>query len=64
MPNTKCPQCGSEGCGPYRCRFSGNTHELFRANTYADAAIKRDAEQPRWLSDMRQGSPDTKPGYP
>lgn len=54
----KCPQCSSAECGPYRCRFTGNTHELFHANNYANA--KR---EPNWLTDMREGRPDTKPGY-
>ncbi len=32
-------------------------------NDYANAAIKRDKEEPRWLRDMREGRPDTPPGY-
>ena len=41
---TKCPACGSFACGPVRCRFSLVAHEVTRANDYANACIKRDAE--------------------
>ena len=41
---TKCPSCGSLGCGPLRCRFTMVTHEQTRANDYANAMVKRDQE--------------------
>ncbi len=34
-----------------------------QTNEYANAQISRDKEEPRWLRDMRQGNPDTPPGY-
>ncbi len=54
-----CPQCSSEQCGPYRCRFSGLTHATYRtqkANEYADRMIRRDKEQPQWLRDFKTGA--------
>lgn len=54
-----CPQCNSEGCGPYRCRFSSITHAQYRenkANEYADAMIRRDIEQPKWERDLKTGA--------
>jgi hypothetical protein len=33
-------------------------------NRQATAAIERAKTEPDWLRNMRQGSPDTKPGYP
>lgn len=53
----KCPQCTSESCGPYRCRFSGITHTLFRTNQYADAMSQRDKE-PSWLRNLLTGGRD------
>ncbi len=40
-----CPQCSSGGCGPYRCRFSGITHEAYRQdqiNRYAEARMRQE----------------------
>lgn len=53
----RCQQCGSD-CGPYRCRFSGITHALFRENQYADAMIRRDKERPQWERDLATGARD------
>lgn len=42
LDSLACPQCGSGGCGPYRCRFSSKTHAAFRQeriNAYAEAKI-------------------------
>lgn len=58
-----CPQCSSNQCGPFRCRFSGITHELFRENQYAEKMIRRDKEQPQWLRELRTGVKDTPHGY-
>lgn len=58
----RCPQCASEGCGPYRCRFSGVTHEVFRWNQGADQ-VKRDMERPAWLRNLLTGGRDIKNGY-
>lgn len=30
LDSLACPQCGSSGCGPYRCRFSALTHSVYR----------------------------------
>jgi hypothetical protein len=51
-----CPQCNSEGCGPYRCRFSGETHAEYRENKYASEMIRRDQEQPQWERDLKTGA--------
>jgi hypothetical protein len=51
-----CPQCDSEGCGPYRCRFSGMTHELWRINRYAETKIEQDQETPKWERDLKTGA--------
>lgn len=59
----RCPQCGSEGCGAYRCRFSCITHTLFRTNQYADAMIRRDKERPQWLRDLLTGARDIPVGH-
>ena len=40
LDSIACPQCGSGGCGPYRCRFSGLTHKAYRQEQ-----ITRYAEQ-------------------
>lgn len=48
LPN--CLHCGSRYCGPYRCRFSDDH--------YADNAIRREKETPRWLRELRQGAKD------
>jgi hypothetical protein len=63
----KCIQCGSDGCGISICRFSGKPNDEYlrvkRAiNAYATAMTERD-KAPQWERDMRQGNPDTKPGY-
>jgi hypothetical protein len=52
----QCPQCESRFCGPYRCRFSGMTHELFQANQYADSMIRSDKETPAWLKALKTGA--------
>lgn len=51
-----CPQCNSEGCGPFRCRFSGLTHSEWRDQRYAEQMIKMDKEQPKWERDLKQGA--------
>lgn len=54
-----CPQCNSEGCGPYRCRFSNLTHGDYhaqKADRYADAMIRRDKETPQWERDLKTGA--------
>lgn len=56
IPPKNCPQCLSADCGPYRCRFSGVTHGLFKANQYADYMIRRDKEQPQWERDFKTGA--------
>lgn len=47
-----CPQCSSLWCGPIVCRFSGITNEDAAAqdktNAYANTAIKREQESPRY----------------
>ena len=53
---TRCPQCGSESCGEYQCRFSCIPHTLFRTNAYADAMSQRDKEQPSWLRALKEGA--------
>ena len=65
-PIIKCPQCGSDGCGVYRCRFSGLTHKEYvdqqAAKLYAEDAIRRAKEEPSWLRELRQGPEDGIPG--
>ena len=58
MIRSLCPQCGSKYCGPYACRFTGNTHKLYRENLYAEAVARRDKEQPKWLRDSLTGARD------
>jgi hypothetical protein len=58
----KCPQCSSNDCGPYRCRFSNVMHAIFRENQYAQAMIQRDKEQPKWLRNLLTGGLDVPNG--
>lgn len=62
----RCPQCMSTECGAYVCRFSGITHKQYvdqmAADRYAEDAIRRAKEEPRWLRELRQGSEDGIPG--
>lgn len=54
-----CPQCNSEGCGAYRCRFSMLTHAEYhasKAEQYADAMVRADRETPSWLRDLKTGA--------
>ena len=53
----KCIQCKTLGCGWDVCRFSGLSHEHYRAaldaiNAYANAGVKRDQ------ADRYSGRPD------
>lgn len=48
-----CPQCRSQ-CGPYRCRFTGITHEEFFWNE-GTKQVKRDKERPAWLRNVLTG---------
>jgi hypothetical protein len=64
----RCVQCNSLSCPLDRCRFSGMPHAEYERvknvlKNYGEGQIRRE-EDPRWLTEMRQGNPDTKPGYP
>lgn len=62
LDSIQCPQCGSSQCGTHRCRFSGLTHVTYRtqrANDYADAMIRREKAEPKWLRDLKTGAKDT-----
>lgn len=52
-PLTKCPQCGSLGCGWDICRFSGLSHKTYikQWNTGADQVKREQPHKPE--HDMR-----------
>ena len=53
LDSIACPQCGSGGCGPYRCRFYGITHKAYRQeqiNRYAERKMKEDRDG--WRADQ------------
>ena len=45
LDSIACPQCGSSGCGPYRCRFSAMTHAAYRQEQIDRYAEKKMREE-------------------
>lgn len=58
-----CPQCLSEQCGEYRCRFTMIEQARFleqrrQRERYAATMTERDVKQPTWLTSLKTGERD------